>query len=178
MLLHSLTFAARNCNCRPGAKRCRNLPAFPHAPPCPGATPLAPRSTWHFDTRTPAAQDERYWAEHVEQSATEKEREKQRKVRVKAERERREQEEAERAQARPSSTPSSSKTRAPWPKGMPITGTADAAARARREADKSASLERVTQHTARRRQQEEERIQEDQRRMEARRVAELIQRGD
>jgi hypothetical protein len=61
---------------------------------------------------------------------------------------------------------------------MPITGTADAAARARREADKSASLERVTQHTARRRQQEEERIQEDQRRMEARRVAELIQRGD
>jgi hypothetical protein len=61
---------------------------------------------------------------------------------------------------------------------MPITGAADAAARARRGAAKSASLEQVAEHGARLRQQEEDRIQEELLKMEALRVAELIQRGD
>jgi hypothetical protein len=42
----------------------------------------------------------------------------------------------------------------------------------------SASLEQAAEHLARLRQQEEERVQEELRRMEALRLAELIQRGD
>jgi hypothetical protein len=61
---------------------------------------------------------------------------------------------------------------------MPITGTADAAAHARREADKSASLEQAAEHSARLRQQEEERVEEAMRKMEALGLAKLIQRGD
>jgi hypothetical protein len=61
---------------------------------------------------------------------------------------------------------------------MPITGAADAATRARRGADKSASLEQAAEHGARLRQLEEERVQGELRRMEMLRVAELIQRGD
>jgi hypothetical protein len=83
---------------------------------------------------------------------------------------------AERAQAGSSSTPSS--TPAPWPQGLPITGAGDAAARARRGAEKSASLEQAAEHLARLRLQEEERIQEELRKMKALRLAELIQRGD
>jgi hypothetical protein len=59
---------------------------------------------------------------------------------------------------------------------MPI--TADAAAHARREANKSASLEQAAEHSARLRQQDEERVQEATRKMEALRLAQLIQRGD
>jgi hypothetical protein len=114
---------------------------------------------------------------HVEEErAADKEKEEKRKARAKDERERRDRAAAERAQAG-SSTPSSSNTPAPWPQGMPITGAADAATHARRVAGKGASLEQVAEHSARLRQQEEERIQEELRRMEVLRIAERIQRG-
>jgi predicted house-cleaning NTP pyrophosphatase (Maf/HAM1 superfamily) len=113
---------------------------------------------------------------HVEEErAAEREKEKQRKARAKAEREQRMRVAAKRAQPGSSSAPSS--TPAPWPQGLPITGADDAAARARREAGKSASLEQVAEHLARLRQQEAERVQEELRRMETLRLAKLIQRG-
>jgi hypothetical protein len=112
---------------------------------------------------------------HVQQErAADKAKEERRKARAKDERERRKAV-AERAQAGSSSTPS---TPAPWPQGMPITGAADAAAHARRSAGKGASLEQVAEHRARLRQQEKDRVQEAQRKMEALRLAKLIQRGD
>jgi hypothetical protein len=114
---------------------------------------------------------------HVEEErAVERAKEERRKARAKEERERREAA-AERAQAG-ASTPSSSSTPAPWPQGMPITGAADAAAQARREEEKSASLEQAAKHSARLRQQEEERVHEAQRKMEALRLATLNQRGE
>jgi hypothetical protein len=61
---------------------------------------------------------------------------------------------------------------------MTITGAANAAALARREAEKSASLEQAAEHSARLRQQEKERIQEALRKMDALRLAKQIQRGD
>jgi hypothetical protein len=62
--------------------------------------------------------------------------------------------------------------------GMPIAGPADAAAQARRAAGKSSSLEEAAKHNAQLRQLEEDRVQEAQRKMEALRLAVLIQRGD
>jgi hypothetical protein len=115
---------------------------------------------------------------HVEEElAAEKDKEKQRKARADAERSRREQTKAERAKAG-SSTPRSSRTPAPWPQGLPMTGMVDAAAKARHEAVKSASLEQAAEHSARLRQQEGERVQEELRKMEALRLAQQIQRGD
>jgi predicted house-cleaning NTP pyrophosphatase (Maf/HAM1 superfamily) len=111
-----------------------------------------------------------------EERAAEREKEKQRKARAKAEREQRMRVAAERARASSSSAPSS--TPAPWPQGLPITGADDAAARARREAGKSASLDQAAEHLARLRYQAEERVQEELRKMEALRLANLIQRGD
>jgi hypothetical protein len=111
-----------------------------------------------------------------EELAAEREKEKQRKARAKAEREQRMRVADERAQAGSSSAPSS--TPAPWPQGLPITGPDDAAARARREAEKSAMLEQAAEHIARLRQQEEQRVQEELHKMEALRLAVLIQRGD
>jgi hypothetical protein len=110
-----------------------------------------------------------------EERAAEQEKEERRKARAKAERERRDQ---ERAHAESSSTPSSSSTPAPWPQGMPITGALDAAAHARREADKGASLEQAAEHSARLRQREKVHIQEAMRKMGAIRLAEMILRGD
>jgi hypothetical protein len=116
---------------------------------------------------------------HLEvERAAEKEKEERRKARAKDERERRDRTAAERAQAGSLSIPSSSSTPAPWPQGVPITGAVDAAAQARRAAGKSASLEQVSEHSTRLRQQGEEHIQEELRRMEALRLAVLIQRGD
>jgi exonuclease VII large subunit len=116
---------------------------------------------------------------HVEEErAAEREKEERRRARAKVERERRNRVAAAQARAGSSSTLSSSSTPAPWPQGLPITGTPDAAAEARREANKSASLEQAAEHSARRRQQEEERVQEAQRKMEALKLAKLIQRGD
>jgi hypothetical protein len=116
---------------------------------------------------------------HVEEEgAAEKDKEKQRKARTKAEWEQRDRKAAERARAGSSSTASSSSTPAPWSQGMPITGAANAAAHARREAHKSPSLEQAAGHSARLRQQEDERMQKDLRKMEALRLAKLIQRGD
>jgi hypothetical protein len=112
-----------------------------------------------------------------EERAADKEKEERRKARAKDERERRDRAAAERAQAGSSLTPRNN-TPAPWPQGMPITGTADAAAHARRAAGKSASLEQVAEHSARLRKQEEELVQEDLRELKALRLAELIQRGD
>jgi hypothetical protein len=112
-----------------------------------------------------------------EERAAEKDKEEKRRARAKDERERRNRAAAERAQAG-SLTPSSSSTPAPWPQGMPITGAADAAAQARRAAGKGASLEQVAEHSARLRQQEEERIQSEVRRMEVLGIADQIQRGE
>jgi hypothetical protein len=111
-----------------------------------------------------------------EERAAEREKGKQRKARAKAEREQRMRVAVERAQAGSSSTPRS--TPAPWPQGLPFTGADDAAARARREAEKSASFEQAAEHTARLRQQEEGRVQEELRRIKALRLAQLIQRWD
>lgn len=110
-----------------------------------------------------------------EERAAEKEKEVRRKARAKAEREQRER---AAAQAGSSSTQSSSSTPAPWPHGLPITGAADAAAHARREADKGVSLERAAGHSARFREKEQERVEEAMQRMEALRLADLIQRGN
>jgi len=52
------------------------------------------------------------------------------------------------------------------------------AVHARREAGKSASLEQAAEHSARLRQQEEERVQGALRRMEVIRLAQWIERGD
>lgn len=65
--------------------------------------------------------------------------------------------------------------RASWPQGLPMTGDA---VHARREAGKSASLEQAAEHSARLRQQEEERVQGALRRMEVIRLAQWIERGD
>jgi hypothetical protein len=111
-----------------------------------------------------------------EERAAEREKEERRKARAQAERERRKRTKARRAQA--GSTPSSNNTPAPWPQGMPITGAADAAAGERREAGKYASQDQAVEHSARLRQREEQRVQEEVRRMEILRLAELIQRGD
>jgi hypothetical protein len=54
----------------------------------------------------------------------------------------------------------------------------DAAAQARRVADKGASLEQAAEHSARLRQREEDRLQEQLRKMGVLRLAEQIQRGD
>jgi hypothetical protein len=59
-----------------------------------------------------------------------------------------------------------------------MTGAADAAACARSEADKSASREQAVEHSAHLRLQEEKRVQEAQRKLEALRLANLIQRGE
>jgi hypothetical protein len=107
--------------------------------------------------------------------AAEKEKKERRNARAKAERDRRDRTAAERAQAGSSSTPS---TPAPWPRGLSITGAVDAATQARRVADKGASLEQAAEHSARLRQREEDRIQEELRKMEALRLAKQIQRGD
>jgi hypothetical protein len=61
---------------------------------------------------------------------------------------------------------------------MPITGAVDAAAHARRGAEKSAALEQAAEHSAHLRRQEEERVQEVLRKMKALLLAKLIQRGD
>jgi hypothetical protein len=112
--------------------------------------------------------------QHLEEEhAAEKEKEERRKARAKDERERR-----ERAQVGPSSTLSSSSAPAPWPQGQPLAGMADAAAHARRIAGKGTSLEQVAEHSAQLRQQEDSRIQEALRKMEALKLAYLIQRGD
>jgi hypothetical protein len=114
---------------------------------------------------------------HVEEErAAEKKKEELRKARAKAERKRRDRAAAERAQAGSQSTPS--RTPAPWPQEMNLTCEPDTAADARRVATKSASLEQAAEHSARLCQQEEDRIQETQRKMEALRLAKLIQRGD
>jgi hypothetical protein len=116
---------------------------------------------------------------HVEEErAAEKDKEKQRKARADAERKQREQAKAERAKAGSSSTPRSSRTLAPWPQGLPITGVVDAAAKARHEAVKSASLEQAAEYAARLLKQEGDRVQEALRKIEALRQAEQIQRGD
>jgi hypothetical protein len=86
-----------------------------------------------------------------ERRAAERGKEEQRKTRARAEREQRMRLAAERAKAGLSSTPRS--TPAPWPLGLPFTGTDDAAARARCEAEKSASLEQAADHSAHLRQQ-------------------------
>jgi hypothetical protein len=115
---------------------------------------------------------------HLEKErAADKEKEERRKARAKDERERRDRAAAERARAG-SSNHSNRSAPAPWPQGMPITGAADAAAEARREADKSASLEQAAEHSTHLRQRERARIEEALRRMETLRLAELIQRGD
>jgi hypothetical protein len=117
---------------------------------------------------------------HAEEDrAAEMEKEERRKVRAQAERVRRSRAVAEQAQAGSSSTPSSgSITSAPWPQRLPITGAADAATNACREADKRASLEQAAEHSAHLRQQEEERVQEAIRKMKLLRLADQIQRGD
>lgn len=95
----------------------------------------------------------------------------------KAEREQRDRAATERAQAGLLSNRSSSSP-APWLQGLPIPGATDAAAEARREAEKAASLEQVAEHGARLRRQEEERIQSEAHKMELLRLAKEIQRGD
>jgi hypothetical protein len=57
------------------------------------------------------------------------------------------------------------------PQGPPISGAADAAAQARREADKSASLEQAAEHDSHLRQREQERVEEALRTIEALRLA-------
>jgi hypothetical protein len=113
--------------------------------------------------------------------AGELENERQRKARAKEEKRRKEEEEERRrlSSAHAAAARAAAREPAPWPADMPLRGEgSDAPARTRRATEKAEGLARVSEHTARLCEQEEERAKEALRRMELLRIGNLIQQGD
>lgn len=131
------------------------------------------------DPRAASARHEAHDRREAMERARVFEAEWQRKARAKDERRRREEEEERQSLARAAQAAARAAARepAPWPADMPLCG-ADASARARREAEKEEGLARVAEHRTNLREQEEESAREALRKMELRRVGDLIQRGD